>query len=68
MTYLNEKYNHSFELWELLDGVVYDDRVGNYWTIQESWSLYIRRSLEILYEDIYGLELNLVLDDVEFLP
>jgi hypothetical protein len=39
------------KVYELLDGVVQDKRLGNFWTIQQSWTLYILRRIELDEED-----------------
>lgn len=39
------------KVFELLNGVVQDKRVGNFWTIQQSWTLYILRWIELEMEE-----------------
>jgi hypothetical protein len=39
------------KVYELLDGVYQDKRVGNYWMVQEAWTLYILKRIEKENED-----------------
>jgi hypothetical protein len=40
------------KVWELLNGVVHDSRIGNHFGIQECWSRYITRTMEIEYSKV----------------
>ena len=57
-----------FKVWELINGVINDERVGNFWTVREAETLYILRKLEIFYKEEYGWDMNLTHYNVEPLP
>jgi hypothetical protein len=38
------------KVWELLNGVVQDSRIGNHFGVQECWTMYFNRYIEKEYE------------------
>jgi hypothetical protein len=42
-----------WKFWQLInDNLYYDQRVGNYWTIQEAHALYLLRWIELAERDL----------------
>jgi hypothetical protein len=46
------------KVYELLNGVVQDKRVGNFWSLQQAWTLYILKRIEKENDDGYSRDFN----------